>query len=62
MGRQLNGDAVEGVGPFRMVATRLGIERHAGHESKGRNEVRKLIFAMEFVAAMLPMRQGLQTS
>ena len=62
MGRKVNGDAVVGVGPFGMVATLLGIERHTSHESKSRDEVRKLIFAVEFVAAMLPMRQGLEGS
>lgn len=62
VGCKLNGDMVEGVGPFRMVTTRLGIKCHAGHKSKGRDEVRKLILAMEFVAPMLPMRQALQAS
>jgi len=62
VGRQINGNAVVGVGPFRMMTTGLGIEGHTGHESKGRDEVRKLIFAMEFVTTMLPMRQGLKAS
>jgi hypothetical protein len=51
---EVDTDPIPSIEPFRVVVHALGHQRHAGHESKGGDEVNELVLAMELAALERP--------